>query len=538
MHRLISGEAYAKVIDVTEEFESQDKPMGLNTVKLLKVASSAFGLSAHATMKIAEHLYLSGFISYPRTESTAYSKNFNFDEILSAHKNHPEWGEYVNKLMEDGIKKPRNGNDAGDHPPITPVKCAKESQLGEQEWRLYRFITQNFLATISGPAKFKVTKIQFKIGCEQFHLKGKELEEKGYLAITPWLMAKVHDVEYPKFEIDQEYKIDSMTIKEGKTSAPGYLTESDLISCMEQYEIGTDASIPSHIKNIIDRGYVRVVAKKGRTLVPTNLGLALARGYCDIDSELILPKVRAYIEKSCNRVAKGELEYKNVVDHVLNIFKKKYDYFVEKIGFVDNYIKNEFINNIGTDKDDQFKDSKGRTKRPDELLGNPEDYKSYEHCTLFEEYKSKPLEKNPEIMCCNCIQGIMKVKSAKAKGKKDTSINLLCGYCKYQITCFKDHTKFEVLTTQCDRCESAHIRVSYPVKESPFPLSANQHTGCMYCDDIFKSLITLPPAKKLPEKKEENAPTNVGEDGDELPIVKTEEKTETPGIISKKKKKR
>lgn len=312
-------------------------------MKLLKVASSAFGMSAHATMRIAEHLYLSGYISYPRTESTAYSSNFNFNEILSSHKDHSEWGDYVKRLLSEGHDKPRSGKDAGDHPPITPVRCASEQSLGEQEWKIYKFITQNFLATISKPAIFRVHKIKLKIGFEYFQLKGRIIESEGFLEITPWLINKIKEVGLPTFEINEEYKIDTMNIRQGHTSAPGYLTESDLISCMEANEIGTDASIPSHIKNIIDRGYVRVVAKKGRTLVPSNLGLALARGYCDIDPELILPKVRRYIEKSVDRVAKGEIDFKLVVDHVLKIFLQKYDYYVEKMGIVDNYIKTDFL---------------------------------------------------------------------------------------------------------------------------------------------------------------------------------------------------
>ena len=60
----------------------QQRPQGLNTVKLLKVGSQSFGLSAHDTMKIAEHLYLRGFTTYPRTESTTFSSNFNFKEVL------------------------------------------------------------------------------------------------------------------------------------------------------------------------------------------------------------------------------------------------------------------------------------------------------------------------------------------------------------------------------------------------------------------------------------------------------------------------
>lgn len=69
----VYGDSEAEVISVKRQKVKQTRPQGLNTVKLLKVGSQTYGFSAHETMKIAEHLYLRGFTTYPRTESTTFS---------------------------------------------------------------------------------------------------------------------------------------------------------------------------------------------------------------------------------------------------------------------------------------------------------------------------------------------------------------------------------------------------------------------------------------------------------------------------------
>ena len=95
----------------------------------------------------------------------------------------------------------------------------------------------------------------------------------------------------------------TLDVKEKMTTPPTYLTESELISKMEKNGIGTDASISTHIENIIKRNYVELIP--GRKLKPSRLGLVLAQGYHLIDSSLVLPKIRSDIEDQCNKIAKG-----------------------------------------------------------------------------------------------------------------------------------------------------------------------------------------------------------------------------------------
>ena len=96
----------------------------------------------------------------------------------------------------------------------------------------------------------------------------------------------------------------NIRIKEKMTTPPSYLTESELINQMEKNGIGTDASIATHIENVLKRNYCELIP--GRKMMPSRLGLVLAQGYYLIDSSLVLPQIRAEIENECNKIAKGQ----------------------------------------------------------------------------------------------------------------------------------------------------------------------------------------------------------------------------------------
>ena len=50
---------------------------------MLKFVTKNFGMSSHSAMHAAERLYLSGYMTYPRTESTQYPTKFDFKSILN-----------------------------------------------------------------------------------------------------------------------------------------------------------------------------------------------------------------------------------------------------------------------------------------------------------------------------------------------------------------------------------------------------------------------------------------------------------------------
>lgn len=91
----------------------------------------------------------------------------------------------------------------------------------------------------------------------------------GAAQIMPWLAIDDGQTA-PKLKEGDRCTVEQVKLGEHKTCAPDYLTESELITLMEQHGIGTDASIPTHINNIGQRNYVTVIS--GRRLQPTSLG--------------------------------------------------------------------------------------------------------------------------------------------------------------------------------------------------------------------------------------------------------------------------
>ena len=79
-------------------------------------------LSAKETMQIAEKLYTQGLISYPRTETNIFPKELNLQLYVEQQSQSAVWGDFAQRVIQDGIN-PRQGKKSDHaHPPIHPIK--------------------------------------------------------------------------------------------------------------------------------------------------------------------------------------------------------------------------------------------------------------------------------------------------------------------------------------------------------------------------------------------------------------------------------
>jgi DNA topoisomerase-1 len=102
------------------------RPPPFNTTSFT-IAATSLGYGAAAAMRIAEDLYMSGHISYPRTDNTVYPSSLDLREALSLLAQ-GEFGREAGELLARATLSPSRGEKrTTDHPPIYPLLVTRRS---------------------------------------------------------------------------------------------------------------------------------------------------------------------------------------------------------------------------------------------------------------------------------------------------------------------------------------------------------------------------------------------------------------------------
>ena len=206
------------VTEVKEGTKTDRAPSPFDTTSFI-VASARLGFSAANAMRIAEDLYMNGFISYPRTDNTVYPPTLDLNGILRAIlpggcREDVEW------VMAHLRPVPTRGKKSStDHPPIHPTAPATRAMLGDDHWKIYELVLRRFLATVSPDAEWQTMKVNLAAGTEPYTVTGGRLTTPGWRTVYPYSEAKEHIL--PAFVVGEHLPIKERKSRRERDAAPG-----------------------------------------------------------------------------------------------------------------------------------------------------------------------------------------------------------------------------------------------------------------------------------------------------------------------------
>ncbi|HSI96861.1 MAG TPA: type I DNA topoisomerase [Gaiellaceae bacterium] len=286
------------------------------TATLQQEASRKLRFSAQTTMRVAQRLYESGYITYMRTDSTTLS-----EAALEAARRH------VRELFGDGHvpEKPRRygravANAQEAHEAIRPAGDTfrrpddVKTELSRDEHALYDLVWKRTLASQMEDARGQT--VSLRIGATsrsgedaEFAASGTVITFRGFLAAyEPGRDEPSEEDEerrLPELRPGQEVTAVSLEPDGHTTTPPPRYTEPTLVKALEDRGIGRPSTYAAILSTILDRGYV---TKRGIALVPTFVAFAVVNLLERHFEQLVDFDFTARMEHDLDRIAAGDEE--------------------------------------------------------------------------------------------------------------------------------------------------------------------------------------------------------------------------------------
>jgi len=295
----------AIVTEVVTSTKQDIPPIPFNTTEFITAASS-LGFTPASAMRIAEALYIQGFISYPRTDNTVYPATLDLRAMIEVFAK-GTFKEYAEKLLaKEKLEPTRGKKETTDHPPIYPASLAKKSELNEQEWKIYEMVVRRFFATFAEPAIWETIKAKFEITSEEFSATGARLVEAGWRWYYPYNAPE--DRLLPSLKEGDELIVRETEIINKETQPPGRYGQGRLIRIMEELGLGTKATRHEIISKLYSRAYVH-----GNPLQPTKTAYAVVETLEKYAPTISKPEMTSKLEADMDKIAEGLIPEKEVL---------------------------------------------------------------------------------------------------------------------------------------------------------------------------------------------------------------------------------
>jgi DNA topoisomerase-1 len=290
-------------VSLKEEY----KPPPFDTTAM-QVEANKIGIPPAVTMKLAEDLYTSGYISYPRTENTEYPKSLGLRGVLEKLKDSGLSEEVKEVLAQEQIIPSRGKRRTTDHPPIYPTSSATPDKMKGDKWKLYELIVRRFLATLAPNAEAEITKCGIDVNGEPFTASGYVLKKAGWKKYYGKYITMT-ETQMPRLNVGSEVDIRSVTQDGSQTKPPFRYNQGSLIQEMDKLNLGTKSTRHDIIGKLFSRNYVQ-----GNYLTPTPVGIAMTRSLEKHGGGITETAMTAKLEDDMQKISLGERTLRSVVD--------------------------------------------------------------------------------------------------------------------------------------------------------------------------------------------------------------------------------
>ncbi len=313
-----------KEVEKKERRRSSLPPFTTSTLQ--QQAAHRLGFTSKQTMRLAQHLYEEGLITYHRTDSNNLSQ-----AAITMARDYigDEYGaKYVPEKPRVFVNKSKNAQEAHEAIRVTKIKItadqvqAKSTKFTARHQRLYDLIWRRFVASQMTKAIYDQTKIMIeatvkeKKGYKKAILKsnGSILRFDGWMKLFP----SGNDAILPDVKEKQDLYYQDLFAAQKFTQPPARYNDASLVKELEKLGIGRPSTYASIISVLEDRSYVDREDKKFK---PTAIGITVSDFLVKNFANVVDYDFTAELEEDLDRIARGEKEWRKV----LGVFYKPFE---------------------------------------------------------------------------------------------------------------------------------------------------------------------------------------------------------------------
>jgi DNA topoisomerase-1 len=466
----VKGEKKGKVAKVERNKFNQNPPVPFDLTTLQTEAYRCHKISPKDTLAIAQELYTSGYISYPRTSSQQLPPEINYKGIISSLLKQPRYAELCSILLKKALK-PNNGKKSDPaHPAIYPTGIIPKVEA--RSAKIYDIIARRFLATFGDVAVRETMTISIDVKKELFIARGTRTLEKGWhIYYGPYVV--LEEEELPPVVDGDDVHIKKITMHDKETQPPKRYTEASIIRELERRNLGTKSTRAQIIETLVQRNYVQ-----GKPIEATDLGIHIVEVLEKYSPEIIDEELTRHFETDMESIIekkkKGDSileEAKQVLTKLLQKFKDKQKEIGEglRLTFAETKAAMTTVGKCPVCKEGDLIIRKGK-------FGRFIACNKYPDCKTTFSLPAAGGIKVGEKVCESCGYPVVTI-IRKGKQPQDVCINMNCPLKKVAE---KMQKKMEA--RQCPKCKEGNLVLRKSVYGSF--LGCSKYPNCRYTEKI------------------------------------------------------